>query len=66
MIKQSKSTLPITVIPGGSMWFPWAQADPTELCLTAGILTDHVITASVLLNSGSTSWAFLNIHHDEI
>jgi len=39
------------------MWFPGAETDPTEVKLAA--FTDHVITASILLNRCPTLWTFL-------
>ena len=43
------------------MGFPRTQTHPAKVSFAGLVLANHVITATILLNGGSTSWAFFGI-----
>lgn len=42
------------------MRFPWTKADPAELSFTVLVPTDHVVAATVFLNSDVAFWTLLS------
>ena len=56
----------VTTVPTWSVWFPGSQTNPTELCLTALVLTNHVVATTIFLDRNVTLGTLLGIGGDPV